>query len=223
MTHLIVGYGEVGKAIHKVLGKADWLDLDKGNARDQGYDVLHISIPYSKHFQQNVKELKNRYNPKLVIVHSTVPIGTCKKLGAVHSPIRGVHPNLAKGIKTFVKFFGGAQAKEASLIFKKLGIKTHCTPNSNNTEAMKLWDTSQYGAMILLNKEIYNFCKQYQLDFNVVYTEANKTYNEGYTKLGRKEVVRPYLKYIPGKIGGHCVIQNSHLFNSHTSKKLRAN
>ena len=37
---------------------------------------------------------------------------------------------------------------------KELGIKTEITAKSENTEAMKLWDTTQYGAMIMLNKEL---------------------------------------------------------------------
>ena len=30
--------------------------------------------------------------------------------------------------------------------------------------------------------------------------------------LGRPEVVRPVLNYVPGPIGGHCVVSNAMLF-----------
>lgn len=225
MKHLILGYGQVGKAIHKILGKADWYDMsgqEDSTMEANPYDVIHICFPYYKDFLACVKEYKQLFpSAKLIIIHSTVPIGTSSELGAVHSPIRGVHPNLVKGIKTFVKYFGGVGAKEAASIFAKKGIKVKTTDRAENTEAMKLWDTTQYGAMILLNKEIHDFCEKHNLDFDFVYKEANKSYNSGYAQLGRSEVIRPVLKYESGKIGGHCIVQNSHLFNSKTAKRLR--
>jgi hypothetical protein len=75
--------------------------------------------------------------------------------------------------------------------------------------------------MILLNKEIRDYCNKHGVDFNIVYTEFNRTYNEGYEELGRKEVARPYLKYVDGKIGGHCVYQNSKLLDSKTAKAIQ--
>jgi UDP-N-acetyl-D-mannosaminuronate dehydrogenase len=129
----------------------------------------------------------------------------------VHSPIRGVHPHLAKGIKTFVKYFGGKKAKEAAKVFERLGVKTKVFKDARTTEAIKLWDTSQYGRLIMLEKEIHQWCKENKIDFDAVYTQANKDYNTGYVALGRPEVVRPYLKHMPGPIGGHCVTPNSKL------------
>ena len=212
MKNVIVGYGEVGKGLHKVI-KGDVHDPFKQMEARGEYQVLHVCIPYTKGFIKTVKEYQKKFVPELTIIHSTVPVGTSKKLGAVHSPIRGVHPDIDKGIRTFVKFFGGEQAKEASAIFSKLGIKTHCTPKSETTEALKLWDTTQYGIMILVNRAIHLWCKIRKVDFDVVYTLGNETYNEGYKKLKRPEVVRPYLKHTTGIIGGHCVRQNAHLFH----------
>jgi len=191
-------------------------DAKDVNLKIKKFDVLHICFPYSKNFINFSKEYIKKYQPNLIINHSSVPIGTTIKLNrnAVHSPIRGVHPNLDKGIKTFVKYFGGNQAEIASKIFKKIGIKTHVVTKSQWTEAGKLWDTTQYGYFILLNKNIYQWCKKYKIPFDLIYSHFNQTYNEGYVKLGRKEVVRPYLKFIPGKIGGHCVISNCHILKS---------
>ena len=53
-------------------------------------------------------------------------------------------------------------------------------------------------------------CDEYNLDFMEVMTKYNNTYNEGYTKLGKPNVVRPVL-YPTDKIGGHCVIPNAKL------------
>jgi len=213
MKHLVVGQGEVGKSLFNVLKKHFEVfahDPKMGLLyENKDIDVLHICIPYTRNFVQITKKYQKTFSPKIMIIHSTVAIGTTEKIkGAVHSPIRGVHPNLEKGIKTFVKFFGGPKAKEASVLFEGIGIKTKISKNSRDSEAMKLWSTEQYRHFILLNKKIYKFCKDNGLNFDFVYTEANKTYNEGYTKLGMSNVVRPILRHVDGPIGGHCVEPN---------------
>lgn len=217
LDSLIIGAGEVGNGLHKVIG-GDIMDnvLNTINT----YDIIHICFPYGKKFEKYVKEYQKIFNPKYTVIHSTVPMGTSKRLNACHSPIRGVHPFMDKGIKTFVKFVGGKNAEQVGQFFKSKGLKVRILKDSNTTEALKLWDTTQYGAMILLNKEIYKWCKENKVDFDIIYTEGNTTYNEGYKKLGRPEVVRPHLKYTEGKIGGHCVYQNTKLFKSETTKRI---
>ena len=229
MTHLVVGYGEVGQAVQKLL-KCNALDSLSPLVRHDGflkkgprkYDVLHICFPYSKDFVKLVKNYEKEFSAKLVIIHSTVPVGTSAECDAVHSPIRGVHPHLFKGLRTFVKYFGGKRAVEAANIFKIFGIRVKAVDNSDTTEALKLWDTTQYGLLIQQNKLIHAWCKENGLDFDIIYTDANKTYNEGYTRLGRPDVVRPYLKYVDGKIGGHCVIPNGYLLSKQIGKGLEA-
>ncbi len=68
---------------------------------------------------------------------------------------------------------------------------------------------------------IHEFCQRNQLNFDDIYTHANKTYNKGYLKLGRPEVVRPYLNYSGFKIGGHCILPNAQLLKSESAYKLR--
>lgn len=219
--HIVIGLGEVGSALQKVIG-CDGEDRFKGTFHEkQHFDFLHICIPYSENFVDEVLAYQNKYSPKYTIIHSSVPIGTSRKCKALHSPIRGVHPNLDMGILTFKKFIGGEKSYDVAQELKKFGIDCICTLKPENTEAGKLWDTLQYGNFILLNKEIYNFCEKNELDFNIVYTLFNETYNEGYMKLFRNEVVRPYLNYVEGKIGGHCVNENSLLLDSETAMRIR--
>lgn len=221
-SNLVIGLGEVGSALRDVL-ECDGHDPKREVLARGTYDVVHIAFPYDPtryDFVKEVEDYRKRFEAKLVVVHSTVPIGTSCALKAVHSPIRGVHPHLATGIRTFVKFFGGERAADAARIFEAKGVRTACTPRSEDTEAAKLWDTTQYGAMILLNKEIRRFCEHYGLDFDVVYTAFNRTYNEGYIALGRSEVVRPHLAYMEGPIGGHCVVPNARLFESETPQRI---
>ncbi|MEK7192878.1 MAG: hypothetical protein AAB682_01960 [Patescibacteria group bacterium] len=208
-NHLIAGYGEIGKALGKIID-TDTLDLNLTPPQKQ-YDTLHISFPYSTSFVASVKKYQKQYGHKLTIIHSTVPVGTSSKLSAVHSPVVGVHPNLEEGIRTFIKLFGGTDAKKAAVIFIKKGIKTKIFDKSETTEAAKLWDTTYYGWNIVFSKEVARWCKKNKLDFEEVYTFHNQNYNTGYEKLGKKNVVRPVLKNMPGKIGGHCVVPNCKL------------
>jgi hypothetical protein len=64
-------------------------------------------------------------------------------------------------------------------------------------------------------------CGKLKLNFNDVYTIANKDYNNGYIKLGKSNVVCPVLKMIPGKIGGHCVVRNCDLLNDWITKIIK--
>ena len=221
----IVGHGQVGQAVAKLYTETDtsksWFSFDKILIYDpyQGMmddisevDILNVCIPYTKDFVSIVKDLPtpNWYT----VIHSTVPVGTTEKFGHkfLHSPVRGVHPNLYEGLKTFVKFIGGdeqlAQAYSGHL--KTLGVETHICKDAKTTELSKLADTTYYGLCIAFTSDMKKLCDEYDLDFMEVMTKYNNTYNEGYKKLGKPNVIRPVL-YPTDKIGGHCVIPNAKL------------
>jgi len=221
----ILGHGEIGSSLAKFYKNPKIKDLRRDDNLI-GVDILHVCIPYNDEFLDIVRKEIVEIKPKLTIIHSTVALGTVKKLVldlpkelsmVVHSPVRGNHPHLHKSMKVFVKYIG-ADSKKAGLLaakhLKSLGIKTKVFYPSKTTEALKLWDTTQYGWMIILNKEIKKWCDENGLDFEKIYTDANKSYHEGYKKFGRPEVLRPYLKHVPGKIGGHCVIPNCEILGS---------
>ncbi len=216
----VLGFGEVGRAIANFYKKP----LVKDLARDDGLDgvqILHVCIPYNEDFiKVAAKEIKNA-KPKITIIHSTVAPGTTKKLikktgnkMIVHSPVRGIHPHLYKGIKTFVKFIG-AENKKAGEAARKhlnyLGIKTEVFYPAETTELGKLFDTTYYGLAIAWHGEMKKICDREKVDFEEAVTAFNKTYNEGYKKLGMSHVVRPVLTPPKSHIGGHCVIPNAEI------------
>lgn len=222
--HLIIGAGEVGKSLYNVLKKNYEIFIRDRNSDVSGYfDVLHITYPYFKNFVQVTKKYVVQYKPQLVIIHSTVPVGTTRKISssAVHSPIRGLHPYLDKGIRTFVKYFSGPKASQAARIFSAIGIKTKVFRKPETTELLKILDTTYYGWNIVFCKEVKRICDKLRLDFNEVYAIANVDYNDGYKRLGRPDVVRPVLKPMTGKIGGHCIVQNCDLFNDWLTKIVK--
>jgi len=221
----ILGYGEVGQAIAKFYppprfgGGLKIKDLGRDDNL-KGIEILHICIPWSKNFIEIVKKEIKKIKPKLTIIHSTVAPGTVKKIGGmvVHSPIRGDHPHLYKGIKTFVKYIGADNKRAAKLAkehLESLGIKTKVFMPSITTEIGKLLDSSYYGLCIAWHGEMKRLCDKYKIDFEKAVTEFNKTYNEGYVKLGKLNVIRPVL-YPPKRgIGGHCLVPNTKILKKY--------
>ena len=206
MHSLVVGNGEVGTSLGEVLG----CEVLGETTEKRECDVLHICFPYSYKFGKEVKRYQQLYNPKYTIVHSTVPIGCCQGLGVYHSPIRGMHPNLAQSIKTFVTYLA-PENRELKNYLESYGMKIELVKKPRNTEALKLFDTTYYLWNILFEKMLYAYCKEYNLDYQLIYKKANETYNEGYVRLGKPEVQRPVLKHIEGKVGGHCIIPNAEM------------
>lgn len=219
--NLVIGMGQIGSAIREILQCEGHDPARNICAPLMEYDTLHICFPYSSMFSREVERYRDFFKARLVIVHSTVPVGTCDKLYAVHSPVRGIHPNLVQGIRTFVKYFGGINSGEAAQIFEDVGIRTKVAILAKDTEAMKLWDTTQYGLNIILEKAIAEYCKNHNLDFDLVYTDANRTYNEGYEALGHPEYKKYVLRHVDGKIGGHCVMPNLDLLSGDVADFIR--
>jgi hypothetical protein len=225
-SHLVIGCkGEVGSALFSLLSeKYPVTGIDASDYWPGEFDVLHVCIPWSKDFAAYVSYYREKCASEdaLTVIHSTVPVGTCGKLESVHSPVRGVHPNLLRSLKAFVKYFGGPRAQEAADIFEALGIETRVIPDSRNTEAMKLWDTTGYGLNIILQKAIWQYCQENKLNFDVVYTDANRTYNEGFRALDMEQFAKYELKHVDGPIGGHCVIPNCELLGGEIAEFVRA-
>jgi hypothetical protein len=217
-TALLVGYGEIGKALHEYLKNRlviDIQDEDKGhdvmNPRES-YDYLLVCIPYNGSFVNAVTQYIELAVPECIIIFSTVPIGTTKIWDdAVHIPIEGLHPNLLESIRKW-KFMVGYNKKKAMNIALELLYAHKCTTifNSDNTEAYKLLSTTLYGLNIEFARMANDICEMKGLKFDG-WNEYNKNYNTLYTALGFPEYTR-YILYPPkGKIGGHCVLPNAEI------------
>lgn len=216
MQHVVIGAGEVGRAVAEVLeagypGDVHLRDLEPSGPKSA--DALHIAFPWSPGFAHAVDQYRTAYRPAVVIVHSTVPVGTCDALGVVHSPVTGRHPELTLSLRLFTKFFGGRQARFASSIFALLGISTQITDRAATTEAGKLWELTQYGLAIVVERQIHEYCAQHGVDFDVVYGAMARSYNAGYSELGLERFARPVIDHQPGPIGGHCVLPGSRMLD----------
>jgi len=235
---VIIGFGEVGQPITTMCEENNYETyiIDNNKKIDEviesaikEFDYLHICIPYNDKFEQDVIDYIYQLNPKLTIIHSTIKPGTTafiqfktnKKV--VHSPVKGIHPFLYQSYKTFKKFIG-VSSKDTFNIAKEhlssIGFNVEYGGTSDETELSKILSTSYYAWNIIWCKEVNKMCKNLGLNFENVYTKLNKDYNQGYLKLGFSQYVRPVLKPIKGKFGGHCIKANLEILNGMRLTKL---
>lgn len=220
----ILGFGEIGKAIHQLYTRTGKFQvLVKDLEKDDGLtdiDVLNVCIPAIPNFIDIVVEIAKSSSSKMVVVHSTTRVGTTalisKRLDCdvVHSPVRGIHPNLLDGILTFVKYVGSESpdsSKRAVEHLQSLGVNAKSLRSSRETELGKLLDTTYYGVCIAWHGEMKRMCDESGADFTETVSVFNESYNEGYAILGKTNVIRPVLSPPTTKIGGHCVVPNARI------------
>ncbi len=216
MTTLILGQGEIGLALKYIFDPYyPTLIRDRVTEDDTRtkIEVMHICFPYSEEFESEVKRYQELFKPDYTIINSTVPVGTSRKLNAIHSPVEGEHPYLAESIKTLSKWVSGKDASAVADYFRRAGIKVILTDNQETTELMKILSTTYYGLCVEYTKEVKKLCNQNNVPFEA-WTLWNENYNQGYKELGHGEYTRPNLAPINKKIGGHCVLQNCELLDS---------
>ena len=225
----IIGYGEIGSSIAKVyseFSQFEVLVVDPYVGFDDdlsGVELINICIPFIDDFVSVVNGYIETVNPRLTVVHSTVSPGTTEKINGrvCHSPMRGLHPNLDLGMKTFLKYIG-SKDHDAAVEYQEhlatMNIKSHICKNTKTTEYSKLLDTTYYGVCIAFHADVAKLCEDEGLDFDEVMTLYNNTYNDGYKELGKDNVVRPVL-YPTKKIGGHCVVPNAKILKDYLNTK----
>lgn len=220
----LLGAGEVGGAIKKIAEEKGFKvlvrDLKNDEFNGKPVEALHVCIPQKDgKFIKIIGHAVSASNPKLVIIHtSTAPGMTEKvfkkiKIPTAHSPIRGDHPDLYHSIKNdFVKYVGGVDAASARLAMthlKKIGIrKVKNGGSALNTELGKMVNILGFTWSIIFCKWVKKICDDMGADFDMVYQDFMRTYNEGYEK-SRPDARQPILKPIKGPIGGHCIIPDT--------------
>ena len=229
----ILGYGEVGSSLGQIYkeNNVDYKVHDPFIGKmDNMTDVkvLNVCIPCKtvEQFLNDVSNVVENTHVELLIIHSSILMNILDELkkmyphmDMVHSPIRGVHPFLAKGIKTFVKYIGHVDGDEksgsaAKKHLESIGLTTRVT-NVRTSILMKLLSTTYYGMCIAFTEDMGKLCDKEDVDIEMIH-DWTRTYNDGYEKLDKGNVRRPVLTRIPdGKhIGGHCVIPNATLLKS---------
>lgn len=217
MRAIILGFGEIGQAIHKKFERHHYMQISD-MAKDMhvsdvdDIDVLLVCYPYSDDFVEITKSYIDVFNPKATIIFSTVAIGTTEQIpNAVHCPVEGKHPDLSESMDNWRWYMGGKNTV-AGLFFKEAYVWCTELPSSKHTEFLKLRSTSLYGVNIEFARYTANVCDALGLDYNFV-KEYDESYNQLYKRLNKREYQRYILNPPIGNIGGHCVVPNAEILD----------
>ncbi len=237
---LVVGLGEIGQALFALLKKENGftvygLDSDEAKMHVTGQakrklpnevDTIHVCLPckIQEKFVDTIAKYAKQFKPKLLIINSTVPPRTTKKIyeqckcPVAHSPVRGVHKNLKYmewELKRWTKYVGGVNPKATDAArkhFEKMGLKVKTLKSCAETELAKLFETTYRAWMITCFQEMHRISRHFGGDFDEAVDFLEDTH--------RLRLDRPVM--FPGFIGGHCLIPNTELLlNAYDSEFLR--
>jgi UDP-N-acetyl-D-mannosaminuronate dehydrogenase len=219
---LVVGLGEVGRPLLAVLGRAHRAlgsDLPPLEVREP-VEFLHVCYPAEiADFVGVTAAYVERYRPELVVIHSTVAVGTTRAVqrrvgGGVpvlHSPVRGKHARMAEELLHYPKFVGGDDAAAADRVeahFRAVGVPTRRLPTPEATELGKLTETTYFGLIIAFHQDVQRMARLAGASYDDVVS-----FYEGIGYL-------PPVKFFPGVIGGHCVLPNIALLKRTADSRL---
>ena len=239
MKILIIGMGEIGKAVKEVVSKhhKEVFTKDAEFLESFKVDVLHICYPHTRHFLPITNDYIANYKPELTIIHTTTPVGTVELFSKsiqqitipchiAHAPIRGQHSSLTKGIQEYPLFVGAETSEALEKTCKYLNdmaIKTYSVMPSCATELIKLLSLTQYG----VNIEFARYAKQCCDKFNMPYELFNdylKTQNEYLSYVSGEYIGKNHQRFVleppQGKIGGHCVLQGMRKLNDEVPEEF---
>jgi UDP-N-acetyl-D-mannosaminuronate dehydrogenase len=205
---VVVGLGEVGKPLYELASEYHetvGVDIAPVEAVD-GVDILHICYPFQiKDFVGETARYVERYQPAVTVINSTVSVGTTRAVAerthtpVVNSPVRGKHARMLQDMRKYTKFVGSMDREAGAHTarhFESMGLKAKVLATPEASELAKLTETTYFGVMIAWAQEVERYCDKWGAD----YEEVVSFYDE--------IDFFPRVKYFPGVIGGHCVMQN---------------
>jgi hypothetical protein len=221
MNAVLIGYGEIGKGIYDVFSVYHPIEVQDPFQHRNAYGIFEmmlVTIPYDKHFVRTVRAYQAEYKPQSTIIFSTVPVGTCSKLGAVHCPIEGKHPDLDRSIRNTDKWLGGSDDMANRFLFEA-GFMVMPLDNPEHTEALKLMSTTKYGLNVEYARYAKKVCDKVGMDYE--YVKAwDRWVNSLYQSMDMDWATRYVLDPPEGPKGGHCVTKNARLLHKQFPDKI---
>lgn len=221
------GKGQVGSALVEILEQrgidVQILDQD-GDFKPRlsnKYKFLHVTIPHSDYFNKAVRRAVKKYQPEYVIIHSTVPVGTTRRIGwyAAHSPVRGNHPNLKGALLKFVKYVGAHNDKTRVAVvthLRDIGMTVEDWSKPEETELMKELCLSRYLNDLAFYETAFKACRKFGVA-PIRLVQWTNSYNDGYAGT---RYPRPELTFPMGHVGGHCVMPVAKMLSQQTGYKF---
>jgi UDP-2-acetamido-3-amino-2,3-dideoxy-glucuronate N-acetyltransferase len=220
MKSSVIGLGEVGGGLFAILkNHYDIQWFEKHSDPCYSSEIMHVCIPWSDNFIAIVDGYVRQQNPTFVVVHSSVPVGTCQRLqeltsvGVFHSPIRGQHPDMSGGILNYIKYIG-TDTRDAVIneqicsYFEKAGIRTKLMSSTRASELAKLLELCRYGTYIAFAKEQEDICKRFGVKYDEVVREYESTRSDGLISINRQDLCQPLLYPFKDYVGGHCTVED---------------
>lgn len=212
-TVLVVGLGEIGKPLRRILALTyPTVGKDKEPVEWEGdVDVMHICYPYNEKFVSSVVEYQRKFKPGVTVINSTVPPPTTELVAQetghaiAYSPVRGRHTTMERDLLRYRKYVRGEDSHAHKLTvahFRHAGFVTDesvTTPRA--LELAKLMETSYSALLIAWAQEIKR------------YASAFCSTNEEVLALTEEPEYLPDYIFHPGRIGGHCLMQNLNLLH----------
>ena len=226
MTDIILGMGEVGDTLFRLLEERDFdsVGIDADTSKCKNYsesepiknpEYLHVCLPgeLPEFVDVTVNWINKIKGLKVVLIHSTVKPGTTKtiqnksQIPVLYSPVRGVHRRFLDDIKKYTKFISSDEKNiepKIKIELENRFEKIDWMSTTKTAELAKiLVDTTYYGWLINYAQITKMICEKEGIDFDEMWKFADEIHEN----LGN----RP--KMYPGIIGGHCVIPNLNLID----------
>ena len=218
---LIIGLGEVGRPLYEILSEkfVDVYGYDSDRSKTihelkaipKPIEIMHIAYPYTGgEFINSTINYIRSFNPRLVIIHSSIPPRTTRLIQSktnsiiAYSPVRGKHPNLKEHLRFWTKWISAVNQAGIELAkrhLEKAGFKVKVAKDPESLELAKLWETIYRAAMIACWQEIHRISKDLGADIKVIAEFIQEVH----------EVLGDRPLYYPDVIGGHCLIPNTRI------------
>lgn len=206
-TVIVAGLGEVGGPLLNILKSVyHTAGVDISPVDVPGpCSVLHVCYPFQlPDFVGTTVAYIEKYKPQMVIVNSTVGVGTTRaiqervEVPVVYSPVRGKHAKMEQDMLRYQKFVVGestSATERAAEHFARAGFKVATFPTFESGEVSKLLETTWLGMIVGWAQEIERLARQ----CGASYDDVNAF---------MKEIDYLPKNVFPGYIGGHCVMPN---------------
>lgn len=211
MIDVVIGRGEIGYPIMEWLQQHDIstesVDIDKSKTSYEsgGVDCMHVCFPFTEKFKRDVAGYLMVYNPRFVIIHSTVEPGATEEIQKgnpepiVYSPVRGTHGRMLHDLETYSKWYACEHEFEDSE-FKIRFPKNKRVDSTKVLERTKiLCDTTYFGWLIAYRKMI---------------DQTDRVFWDFAQEIDEMVGNRPVMYNDEKGITGHCIIENLDLIDN---------
>jgi UDP-N-acetyl-D-mannosaminuronate dehydrogenase len=216
---IVAGMGEVGRPLSEILSRTyECVGIDVTPVQiDRPCSVMHICYPFQiQDFVGTTVSYVESYQPDLVVINSTLGIGTTRKVQervhrpVVYSPVRGKHARMVQDMLHYQKFVAGFDAQSTQLAaqhFARAGFEVATFGTPELGELSKLVETTWLGVLICWAQEVERMAG-----------ECGASYEEVNAFIQEIDFLPSHV--FPGRIGGHCVMPNIAILRDRFASRL---